>query len=126
MYIARGIHYLSLIIFEIKEKHGRSDFVIFYFSFIIPGKCCWDRLKGFTIHGEPNYVEIYVDRRPTVEYLKDPIIISLPESYRNTKFSNITIAIPAKDNYSVLALCEVEVYLGKWITYRVMWTDYIT
>ena len=95
--------------------------------FIIPGKNWHDfqyRLKGFTIHGEPDHVEIYVDGRPTYHYNEDSINVSLLESYRNTKFSNISIAVPINDvdNKSVLTLCEVVINLGKCITCRTKWT----
>ena len=63
-------------------------------------------------------MEFYVDGSPTYQNEKDSIQVGLPESYRNTKFSNVTISIPAKDDYAVLTLCEVQVYLGKWITCR--------
>ena len=77
-----------------------------------------ERIKGFTIHGEPDHLEIYVDIIPD-QYKKASINVSLPESYKNTKFSNITIAIPAKaTGFSILTLCEVEVYLGKCIMCR--------
>ena len=106
-----------------------SASIIYFNIFTIPGKG-WkyehfrDWLKNFTIHGEPDYVEIYVDGSPTYQYNEDLIIVSLPESIRNTKFSNITISVPAKStSYSVLILCEVQVYLGKWITCREKWTD---
>ena len=91
-----------------------------FYIFMISGKtCCRERLKGFSIHGEPDYVEIYVDGNPTYQYMNDYINVILPERYRNTKFSNITISIPAEGTFSsFLALCEVEVYLGKWITCR--------
>ena len=93
---------------------------------IIPGNdCCKERLKGFTVHGEPDYVEIYVDGSPTYQYMGYTINVSIPERFRNTKFSNITIAVPAKDEISFLTLCEVEVNLGKWITCRAKWTDNI-
>ena len=103
---------------------------IIYFNIVtIPGKS-WqhynfrNRLENFTIHGEPDYAEIYVDGVQTYQYNEDSIIVSLPENIRNTKFSNITISVPAKStNYSVLTLCEVQVYLGKWITCREKWTD---
>ena len=82
------------------------------------GGCCKERIKGFTIHGEPDHLEIYVDRSPD-QYNKDSINVSLPESYKNTRFSNITIAIPANaTGFSTLTLCEVEVYLGKCILCR--------
>ena len=92
--------------------------------FIVPGSdCCWNRLKGFTIHAEPNYVQIYVDSSPSYANLMYPINVSLPERYRNTMFSNITIAVPAHDGFSVLTLCEVEVNLGKWTTCRAKSTE---
>ena len=100
---------------------------LYYNTVIISGNdCCKDKLKGFTIHGEPDYIEIYVDGVPTYQYMKDSINVTLPERYRNTKISNITIAIPAFDGFSILTLCEVEVNMGKWITCRAKWTDDIT
>ena len=101
------------------RKHGCSASVLYCNNVIIAGKnCCTERLKGFTIHGEPNYVEIYVDGSPTYQYNEASIQVILPESCRHTKFSNITIAVPAHDGQSILTLCEVEIYLGKWITFR--------
>ena len=102
------------------KKYGRSAFVIYYNTVIISGHdCCQERLKGFTIHGEPGSLEIYVDGIPDYQYNKVYIEVSLPGKCRNVKFSNITIAVPANvTDYSVLTLCEVEVYLGKRISFR--------
>ena len=111
------------------EKHGRGVSFLYYNIVLIPGNNEHHdfhyRLKDFTIHGEPDNVEIYVDGRPTYHYNEDSINVSLPESYRNTKFSNISIAVPINDveKRSVLTLCEVLINLGKCITCRTKWTD---
>ena len=69
-------------------------------------------------------MEIYVDGRPTYHYNEDSINVSLPESCRNTKFSNISIAVPNDvHKKSILTLCEVVINLGKCITCRTKWTD---
>ena len=114
---------------RVSEKHGQGVSVLYYNIVLIPGKERYHnfqyRLKGFTIHGEPDHVEIYVDGRPTYHYKEDSINVSLPESYRNTRFSNISIAVPINDvdKKSVLTLCEVVINLGKCIICRTKWTD---
>ena len=77
--------------------------------------CCRSRLKGFNIHGYPGNASLYQDARNS--YLQDVIEVTIPDEYRNTKFSNITISVPPHfgtpdDGKSYLTLCEVEVFLG--------------
>ena len=105
---------LTQVIFRKRKKVMHCTIIL-----ISGGGCCRERIKGFTIHGEPDHLQIYGDDRGLNQYMEASINVSLPESYKNTRFSNITIAIPAKANEtSILTLCEVEVYLGKCIMCR--------
>ena len=125
--MAKLFFIISLYLYCVSEKNGLSTSVLYHYITTILGNEFRHRLKGFTIHGEPDNVEIYVDGSPTNQYMEQSINVSLPESCRNTKFSNITIAIPAYGGYSILTLCEVVINLGKCITCgqsgRMTWFD---
>ena len=76
--------------------------------------CCQNNLIGFVVHGEPDHVEIYDDgKQASSRYTEAVIDIAIPEEYRHTKFSNITISFPAGNQHSYFVLCEVEVFSGK-------------
>ena len=109
---------IILYLYWVSDKNWLSTSAIYHYVTTILGKDrnYRHRLKGFTIHGKPDNVEIYVDGTPTNQHMEASVNISLPESYRNAKFSNITITIPAHDGYSLLTLCEVVINLGKCIT----------
>ena len=57
---------------------------------------------------------MYDDGKETRSRYKEAVIdIAIPEEYRHTKFSNITISMPTRNELSYLSLCEVEVFSGK-------------
>ena len=94
--------------------------VVFLFSFFsslfISGieSCCQVRLRGFVVYGEPGHAEIYDDGKETSSrYAETVIDIAIPEEYRYTEFSNITISVTTHNSYSTLSLCEIEVFSGK-------------
>ena len=72
---------------------------------------------GFVVHGQPDQVEIYDDGNETSSRYAEAVIdIAIPEEYRHTKFSNITISLPTGHNEierSYLTLCKIEVFSGK-------------
>ena len=66
------------------------------------------------MYGEPGHAEIYVDGKETnSRYAETVIDIAIPEKYRYTKFSNITISVTTLNAHSTLTLCEIEVFKGK-------------
>ena len=90
-------------------------FRVFSSLFFISGRdCCQDRLRGFDVYGEPGHAEIYDDGKETSSRYAEPVIdIAIPEKYRYTKFSNITISVTTLNALSTLVLCEIEVFSGK-------------
>ena len=90
-------------------------FRVFSSLFFISGRdCCQHRLRGFVVYGEPGHAEIYDDGKETSSrYAETVIDIAIPEKYRYTKFSNITISVTTFNDYSTLTLCEIEVFSGK-------------
>ena len=66
------------------------------------------------MYGEPGHAEIYDDGKEThSRYAETVIDIAIPEKYRYTKFSNITISVTTFNSLSILTLCEIEVFSGK-------------
>ena len=91
-------------------------FFHFFPLFFISGidSCCQERLRGFVVYGEPGHAEIYDDGKETSSRYAEAVIdIAIPEEYRYTKFSNITISVTTLNERSTLTLCEVEVFSGK-------------
>ena len=85
-----------------------------YYSTVSANDCCRERLKGFSVHGYPGPHRIY--HNDDNSYLQDAIQVKVPDVYKNTKFSNITISVQAHYyDKSILTLCEVQVFLGKYM-----------